>query len=211
MNEIHPTAIVSPYASLGFNNYIGPFCVIGSGVTIGSDNIFTSHVSVGAPPQHRSMPQRAPYPVPMVSIGSRNTFREFVTIHGGIIGDVTKVGNSCFIMACAHIPHDAIIEDHVTICNNTVLGGHTTVLEGATLGLGCQVHQYQVIGAYAMLGMGTVVPKGMDILPGRKYAGNPAKDIGINSIGLQRNNVSGDDLIEFGRRFQAVKAVVNKK
>jgi len=102
----------------------------------------------------------------------------------------TVVADNGYFMANAHIAHDCLIEDGVTMCNNATLGGHTTVMRGATLGFGATVHQYQVIGAYSMLGMGTIVPKHIEILPGEMYAGNPAKHIGPNIVGLERAGIT---------------------
>lgn len=205
-NEIHPTAIVSPRAILGMGNYIGPYCIIGGGVDIGNNNVFTSHVSVGAPAQHRSYDQQ--HCTNDVNIGNNNTFREFVTINGGTTGP-TRVGSDCFIMSCAHISHDSVIQDKVTMANCALIGGHVIVMEGATLSLGCQVHQYQVIGAYSMLGMGTVVPKHAIIRPGKKYAGNPVHDMySVNQIAIDRNNLTADDFERFCNEF---KQLLEKK
>ncbi len=199
MNDIHPTAIIDPAAQIGFDNKIGPYCVIGPNVSIGHGNTFTSHVSIGQTAQHRTHGHLG-----AVRIGNNNTFREFVTVNAGTVRE-TEVGNNCYIMACAHIPHDAIIEDGVTMANCALLAGHTHVMRGATLSLGCIVHQYQVIGSYSILGMGTIVAKYSEIVPGRKFAGSPAKDIGENSVGLQRAEIDPLALaIEVNRYYSLV-------
>jgi len=208
VNFIHPTAIVET-KNIGTGNYIGPFCYIGPGVTVGNRNTFTSHVSVGHPAQHRATPQNTFWKesTQFVTIVDKNVFREFVTIHGGTEGNTTSVGCENFIMACAHIPHDATIEDFVTMSNGALIGGHTYVMSGATLSLGCEVHQRHVIGAYSIIGMGAVVPKGVPILPGRKYVGNPAKEIGVNSIGLERGGIDPWKLPELERRYWELRGL----
>lgn len=183
---IHPTAIIDPSAKLGAGNYVGPFCVIGPDVEIGDGNRFEAYVSIGLPGQHRTAVDRGG-----VVIGNNNVFREWSTVHAATqLLRPTVVADNGYFMANAHIAHDCLIEDGVTMCNNATLGGHTTVMRGATLGFGATVHQYQVIGAYSMLGMGTIVPKHAEILPGEMYAGNPAKHIGPNTVGLERNGVT---------------------
>ncbi len=198
MNDIHPTAIIDPAAQLGFGNKIGPYCVIGPSVSIGHGNIFTSHVSIGQAAQHRTHGHLG-----TVRIGNNNTFREFVTVNTGTVRE-TEVGNNCYIMACAHIPHDAIIEDGVTMANCALLAGHTHVMRGATLSLGCIVHQYQVIGSYSILGMGAVVTKDCKILPGGKYVGSPARYTGRNIIGLQRAGIHDDFMGKEQTRFYSL-------
>ena len=46
---IHPTAIVSPLATLGANVRIGPYCVIGDHVVLGDDCVLHSHVVLEGP------------------------------------------------------------------------------------------------------------------------------------------------------------------
>jgi UDP-N-acetylglucosamine acyltransferase len=197
-NCIAESAIVHPSTKIGSGNYIGPFCVIHAGVQIGSGNVFMSHVSVGAPAEHKSFAQ-SPYAYSeeiKTVIGDNNTFREFMTIHTGTERE-TFIGNKCFAMARSHISHDNILEDNVTLCTAAQLGGHTYVMKGATIGLGSQIHQYQVIGSYAMLGMGAIVPPKASIYPGRKFVGNPVRDIGVNKIGLERAGYTVEEKLHF--------------
>lgn len=180
MNEIHPTAIIDPQTIMGSGNKIGPYCVIAAGVNLGSNNVLTSHVSIGQPAQHRSAKLQN-----LVTIGNGNTFREFSTVHAGTVRR-TVVGDNCYIMSCAHVAHDCVLESDVTLANCALLAGHCYIMKGATLSLGCQVHQYQVIGSYTMIGMGAVVTKSVLAVPGYKYAGNPAEGIGVNTVAIER-------------------------
>ncbi len=70
--SIHPTAIIDPDAGISREAEIGPYCIIGSGVTIGprtrliahvylegkltigKDNIFYPYCSCGVAPQDKS-------------------------------------------------------------------------------------------------------------------------------------------------------------
>lgn len=200
-NNIHPTAIISPEAIIGHNNVIGPFCVIGPEVVIGDHNVFTSHITVGTPPQHKSYSQTKSS---SVHIGNFNVFREFVSIHGGTVS-TTKIHNHCFIMTGTSVAHDMVIEDKVTIANAANMAGHVYIMEGATISLGAVAHQRQVIGAYSILGMGAIVTKACNILPGHKYIGAPAVSIGLNEIGLSRNSIGSEQLQALENRFWELK------
>lgn len=182
---IHPTAIIHESAIIGDDNEIGPFCVIGPNVVIGHGNKLIAHVCIGAKAQHRSRGS-----VGGVVIGSGNVFHEMVTVHAATDTNPTRVGNDGYFMATSHMSHDCVIEDGVTLCNAVSLGGHVRVMRGATIGLNSSVHQFQVIGAYSMLGMGTIVPKSVRIEPGQCYAGNPARWLRANDIGLKRAGIT---------------------
>ena len=53
MNFIHPTAYVDVMVKLGDNNYIGPFCHLTGELTVGDNNRFEGHCSVGTRPEHK--------------------------------------------------------------------------------------------------------------------------------------------------------------
>lgn len=156
-NNIHPTAVIGPNVTMGNNNYIGPYCVIGmpgehrekwgtdKGVVIGDGNVITGHV----------------------------------TIDSGI-EEHTIILNDCFIMKHSHIGHDARIGDSVTISCGAKIGGHAVVDQHATIGLNAVIHQFNQIKEWAMIGMGAVVPKKVSIKAGHTYVGNPARCIGVN-------------------------------
>ena len=65
-NDIHSTAIVSPKASLGSGNSIGPFAVIEDDVVIGNDNHIAAHAVLKA----------------KTRIGDNNTLAEHVVLGG---------------------------------------------------------------------------------------------------------------------------------
>lgn len=189
MNFIHPTAVVESNVTLGQNNYIGPFCRINN-AHIGDNNRFEAFVSIGTPAEHKLAQSSHP-----VEIGNGNVFREFVSVNCGTT-QRTKIQNYCYLMAYAHVAHDCVIEDSVTMTNSVLLGGHVYVMEGANLGLGCVVHQRQVIGAYAMIGMGAVITKGADVRPGEMWYGNPAEYQKANEVGLRRAEIADLDSLD---------------
>ena len=196
MNDIHPTAIVSPTATIGRGNVIGPFCVIGPNVTIGDDNRFEAYVAVGTPGEHRDYFRQPPGPV---RIGNHNVFREHVAVTGGTIG-ITTVGSDIVLMRGAHLGHDVIVKDAVTLSWNVLIAGHTIIGPGANLGLATVVHQRRVVGAYAMIGMHSTVTR--NIVPFSVSFGSPARVQKLNAIGLQRSGVAEAELPAFDRWFR---------
>lgn len=198
MNKIHSTAIIGQNAIIGDNNEIGPYCFLDNCV-IGDNNIFSSHVIIGQAPEHRRA--QGTY---SVEIGNFNTFREFITVHCGTTR-ATEIGSRNYFMTGSHVAHDCLIFSDVTMTNGARLAGHVIVMDGANLGLNSCVHQHQIIGAYAMLGMGTVVTKGVSICPGEIWVGNPAEFLKKNEIGLDRASITDDDLLNFEKQFEKLK------
>lgn len=190
-------------ARLGKNNTIGPFCYIGPGVTIGDFNTFIGHSAIGFPAEHRDYFHTEG----AIVIGNRNMIREFVTVHGGTRSKTT-MGNNCVMLRGSHLSHDSILEDCVNVSCNVLIGGETYVMEGANLGLGCVIHQRQTIGSWCMVGMGAVVTKDFECLPGNIYVGNPAKYLKRNHIGLDRNQIGFDDIKMEMERYESIRTRV---
>jgi UDP-N-acetylglucosamine acyltransferase len=115
--------------------------------------------------------------------------REYVTVHQPA-DDTTRIGDRCYLMSYAHVPHDATLGDAVTLSNSAQLGGHTIVGDNANIGLSAVVHQRLAIGGGAMVGMGSVVTK--HVPPFAVVYGNPARLAGANRVGLQRAGFSDD-------------------
>ncbi|KQR52175.1 hypothetical protein ASF88_11435 [Leifsonia sp. Leaf336] len=197
MNSIHPTAVIGSGVRLGAGNVVGPYAVIGGDVEIGDDNWFGAGVKVGCPPEVRGFPHDAAWiDTPTgagVSIGDGNVFREEVQVHGGW-HERTRLGDGLFVMNRAYIAHDGRVADGVTIASGVAIGGHVTIGRNANIGLNASVHQRRVIGAFAMVGMGSVVTK--DVPPFVTAFGNPCAARGVNSVGLER---AGLDAAEIDR------------
>ena len=107
-------------------------------------------------------------------------------------------------MALSHIAHDCNIEDEVIFSNNVTLGGNTYVMTKSQIGFNSTIHQNQVIGSFSMIGMSSVITKKMKIIPGYIYAGNPAKRISLNKIGIKKKNISKIDLKKEKIRFTSI-------
>lgn len=192
-NKIHPTAIVEPGVELGDGNYIGPYCLIKAGTKIGNNNRFEAFCSIGTRAEHREF---FTIKGKGVIIGDDCVFREWVTINEGTKVQ-TAIGNKVVMLRGSHIGHDSQVEDFVNLSCNVLIGGHSYLMEGCNFGLAAVCHQHSIIGAYAMIGMNSVVTKDAQISPGDIFIGQPAKFLKANVIGLQRAGVTPEDLAKF--------------
>jgi UDP-N-acetylglucosamine acyltransferase len=93
------------------------------------------------------------------------------------------------------------VGDHVTVSGNAAMGGHCHIFEGANIGLNVSIHQYSVIGHYAMIGMGTVITKKSVIEPVKTYIGNPAKFLKVNQYAIDKNGLSIKQIDAFNTEF----------
>ena len=187
MTSIHPTAIIGDGVVVGDGVVIGPYAVIGGRAVIGAGSWIGAHCVIGAPPEVRDHE----HPVdwietvegPGVVIGERTVLREAVQVHGGW-RRATTLGSDLYVMNQVYIAHDGELADGVTIASSVAIGGHAVLGVGANVGLGSAVHQRRVIGAWAMVGMSSVVTR--DIPPFVKAFGSPCRVQGLNEVGLGR-------------------------
>ncbi len=208
MREIHPTAIVHPKAEIGEDVKIGPFTVIGENVIIGRGTEVAPHVviegwtkfgetcrifpfaTIGTIPQDLKFQGEES----RISIGDRNTIREYVTINRGTEGGgrVTTLGNDNLLMAYVHIAHDCHIGHHVIMANAATLAGHITIQDYAVIGGLVGIHQFVRIGRYAIIGGFSGISQ--DIPPFVTASGSRARLYGINLTGLKRHGFSEERL-----------------
>jgi UDP-N-acetylglucosamine acyltransferase len=157
-NYIHPTAIIGENVVLGFNNYIGPYCII------------------GMPPEHKEHFHKDHCGV---FIGDNNHFTGLVTIDAGTERP-TIIRDECWFLKHSHVGHDSFIGSGVVLACGAKVGGHAIIRGGCNIGLNASIHQRQVIADGCMIGANAFVSKTLKTEPNRKYAGVPAKDIGEN-------------------------------
>ena len=221
MSNIHPLAVIEPGAELADDVYVGPFCFVGRHVKIGAGTRLISHVTVTGRTtlgQHNTIwpqatlggaPQDLKYTGEDVflTLGDHNEIRENVTIHLGTGngGGVTKVGSDNLIMVGAHIAHDCVVGNHCLLANNVLLAGHVHLQDHANLAGAAAVHHYCTIGSFCYVGGMTPVAK--DVPPFVIYEGDPARERGVNAIGLKRHGFSDDTIKRlkdaFKRLFRA--------
>jgi UDP-N-acetylglucosamine acyltransferase len=205
---IDPTAQIDSKAELAEGVSVGPFSVIGAGVRIGAGSIIGSHVVIKGPTsigkenriyQFTSIgedPQDKKYAaeITRLEIGDRNTIREYTSMHRGTKQDrsLTKIGSDNLFMAYTHVAHDCIIGDHVIMANGASLAGHVHLHSHAILGGFTLVHQFTQIGQYSFAAMGSAITQ--DIPPFVMVGGKPSRPHGINSVGMERNGISPEDI-----------------
>lgn len=215
MPKIHPTAVVENPSNLADDvivqpfAYIGPDVRIGAGtevgiratiknkVTIGKNNkIFTGAI-IGENGQDLSFNN----PQAEITIGDNNTFRENITIHQpSKVGNATRVGNGCYIMADAHIAHDCQFGNNVIMVNKSGCGGYVEVGDGALISGLVFAHQNVRVGAYAVIG--GVSKATRDVLPFTMNNGNPALAFGLNNLGLKRSGMTPAERSAIKEAFQ---------
>jgi UDP-N-acetylglucosamine acyltransferase len=199
-NDIHPSAIVEPGATLGDNVRVGPYCIVGAqsrlgdGVELVSHAIVTGRTTVGprcrifpfASIGHRPQDLKYQGEASILEIGSDTTIREHVTINPGTQGGgmVTSVGDHCLIMIGVHIGHDCIIGSNVILSNNVTFAGHCHVDDYVVMSGYSGATQFVHIGAHAFVGGLSKVEK--DLIPYGTAVGNPAELSGLNLVGLKR-------------------------
>ena len=215
---IHSSSIIDPAAKISNDVEIGPFCLIGADVEIGSGTRIESHVILKGPMkigernhifQFSTLGDGSPdkkyknEPTTLV-IGNENIIREGVTIHRGTVQDrgETLIGDRNLIMAYSHIAHDCVLGNDIVLTNQAALAGSVHVGDGAILGGYAIVHQFCSLGSYSFCAMGSAVNK--DIPAYVKVRGNPAKPFGINVTGIKRLGYSKDSIEALRSAYRSI-------
>ncbi|MDX5478879.1 MAG: hypothetical protein LPJ98_10520, partial [Cyclobacteriaceae bacterium] len=127
MNKIHPTVIFEGDVKIGENNEILPYTVLYGPLEIGDNNWIGPQVVIGTPGEDTKNP-RHDASKNFIKIGNNNIIREHVAVQKPCYGEITLIGNDTFLMHGAHVPHDAILYDGVTLAPNVVVGGISQLL-----------------------------------------------------------------------------------
>ena len=187
---------------------VGPFCYIGEDVEIAENCELLSHVVIKGPckigPNNKffqfctigedTPDKKFKGEKTQLLIGSNNIFREGFTAHRGTIHDnsLTMIKDNNLFMAYSHVAHDCIVGSDNVFANNCGIAGHVKVGNNVTLGAVSLIHQFCNIGDYAFTGLNSVIT--MDVPAFVKVASNPAKPVGLNSIGMQRGGIPDDEI-----------------
>ncbi|RVT85489.1 acyl-ACP--UDP-N-acetylglucosamine O-acyltransferase [Rhodobacteraceae bacterium CCMM004] len=217
--EIHPSAVVADGARIAAGARVGPFCVVGSevslaeGVEVKSHAVLAGRTSIG--PGTVIFPFASIGEIPQdlkflgekteLIVGARCRIREGVTMNTGTAGGggVTRVGDDCLFMAGAHVAHDACVGDRVIMVNNSALAGHCIVGDDAIIGGLSGVHQFVRIGRGAIIGAVTMVTA--DVMPHALVQGPRGVIDGLNLVGLKRKGVSRADITALRAAFQMLR------
>lgn len=203
MAHIHPTAVVDPSAKLADNVEIGPHCVvehdveIGAGTrlmansfvgchtTMGENNLVYPFASIGSDPEDYGFDGSVSY----TKIGSNNRFREGVTVNRATHeGAETVIGDSCFLMANAHVAHNCKVGNNVIMVVGATIGGYVEVGDNALLSGLIAVHQFCRVGRMAVLSGVSAIS--VDLPPFMIGDGRNGGIRGFNIVGLRRNGFS---------------------
>jgi len=202
--KIHPTAVVSPNATLPDDVEIGPHaiiddhvaigeqCIIHAGTlitghtTLGRNNQIGPYASLGTPPQdigYKGEPTR-------LILGDNNVVREFCTMNIASTKQdwETRVGSNNFIMEYCHVAHDCEVGSDIVMANWVGLSGHCKIEDKVWFGGMVGMHQFVTIGAYAFIGGQSGMRS--DCPPYMISEGRPARVVGVNTIGLKRRGFS---------------------
>ena len=211
-------SFIHPKAKVANSAIIGPFCFIDEGVTVGPGCELKSHVVIKGPtsigpknifyqfctigedtPDKKYQGEKT-----TLQIGEGNIFREGFTVHRGTVQDksTTIIGDKNLFMAYSHVAHDCVVGNNNVFANNSGIAGHVNIGNYATLGAVSLIHQFCNVGSYAFTGLNTVIT--MDIPAFVKVAANPARPIGLNTVGMQRNGFSGDEIAVLKKAYRIV-------
>jgi UDP-N-acetylglucosamine acyltransferase len=215
---VHPTATVEDGAKLGDDVEVGAYALVGPEVELAAGVVVEAHASVigrtrvgagtrifpyacvGGEPQDRNFegePTR-------LEIGESNVIREHVTIHVGTAkgGGCTRVGADNLIMNGAHIAHDCQIGSDCIIASFSGLAGHVIVGDHAVLGAYTGVHQFARVGESVMAASNAKLS--LDAPPFSMVAGDRARMVGINSVGLRRRGFDKEKIAQMKHAFHIV-------
>ncbi len=205
--QISSVSDVHPSAHIGSGVKIGPFCVVGPGVTIDDDTELLSHVVltgrttigrrnrlfpgcvIGGEPQDISYNDTDT----QVIVGDDNIFREGVTVSKGAEKEdgCTRIGSGNMFMANSHVAHNCRIFDKVILVNGVLLGGHVHVHDGAIVSGNTVVHHFSTLGRLSFVSGGCRVPH--DVPPFMLAAGNDNPTVKtLNLVGMRRAGISED-------------------
>ena len=215
MPDVHRSAVVEKGAELADDVRVGAFCfvsaeaVLGPGVRldpyasvhgrtrVGARTRLFPHACVGGEPQDKQ-----PGTVPQaLEIGCDNQIREFATIHVGTErgGGCTRIGDANLVMNNAHIAHDCQVGSHCIVTGPGGLAGHVTVEDHAVLGAFSGVHQFCRVGESAMCAGNAKLRK--DAPPFAMVAGDGARVVGLNVVGLRRRGFSPETIATLKHAF----------
>jgi UDP-N-acetylglucosamine acyltransferase len=156
-------SIVRRHTTLGENNYIDSFCVLG-----------------GVPQDLKFSPDTVSY----LRVGNNNVFREHVTLNRATTPEgATTIGDGGYWMAASHAGHDAKAGNRVILANGAMLAGHSAIEDNVILSGGAKVHQFTWVGERAIVqGNGGVAQH----LPPFCLSADINRLVGLNSVGLSR-------------------------
>ena len=201
--NIHPTAIISPKATLDAGVTVGPYSLISEDVHIGRGTVIGPHVQIekwttigeeceiffGATIGNKSKDLKYDGWRSYVKIGNRNILREYVSISRSTFEEgATLVGDNNLLMNWVNIAHDSIVGNRTIMANFVSLAGHVVIEDDVRLGAHAALHQYVRVGKMAMAGGFSKIVQ--DVPPFMLSAGQPARVRSLNRIGIRTSQIN---------------------
>ncbi|MFO1022870.1 MAG: acyl-ACP--UDP-N-acetylglucosamine O-acyltransferase [Planctomycetales bacterium] len=188
--EVGPFTVIEEHVSVGEGTYIGPHCQIRAQTRVGRNCRIHAGCILGDIPQDRAYQGQ----VSGCEIGEDSVLREYVTVHRGTKeGSLTRIGARCLIMAAAHVGHNCIVDEDVTLVNGVLLGGYVHIAAKAVLSGRVAVHQFVRVGRGAMIGVASTLVR--DVVPYFMIDG-PGWNVGINRVGLKRDDATAEEFAD---------------
>ena len=198
--QIGPFCHIGPHVKLGCNNVLHAGVVIDGHTTMGDDNEVFSYACLGKISQDLKFDKEW---VSYSKIGSRNVFREYVTVNASSIeGESTIVGDNCLLLSYSHVAHDCVLGNRVIISSDSKLAGHVEVGDNAIINAKTGVLQFVRIGEFSFIGGFNKVTK--DILPYCLAEGFPSAIRSINKVGLERNGFDRETIKAIREAFRTI-------
>lgn len=214
--NIHPSSVVEDGAIIHEGTEIGPFCHVGSQVTLGENSKLISHVALAGNTTIGARAKIFPYasighePQDLKYHGEENSLeigddvliREGVTMNPGTEGDDgrTVIGNKCTFLAYAHVAHDCKLGNNIIFSNAVMVAGHCKIGDNVIMGGGAGVHQFCRIGRNAFVGGLAGVEA--DVIPFGTVLGNRAYLGGLNLVGMKRMGIERESIHKVRNAFK---------
>ena len=197
---VGPFAVIEDGVVVGAGTRIDAHAMVRRGTSLGINNVVHPFAVLGGEPQDR----RHAGEDTTLEIGDSNVFREHVTVHRGTAhgGGVTRIGSHGLFMVSAHVAHDCQVGDAVVLANATLLGGHVTLGAYVVTGGGVALAPFVRVGERAFLAGGAMVER--DVPPFTIAAGDRARVRALNKVGLRRSGAPEGSIARLEAAFVAI-------
>lgn len=146
--EIGASVVVGDHSSVGAGTRIMANAVVGPWTKIGENNTIHYGAIVGHDPQDFGYKGEESWTI----IGNGNIIREHATIHrGNRPGTQTVIGDNNLFMVNSHVGHNCVLGNNIILVNGVLLAGHVEVEDRVIISGNSVVHQFIRIGKFAMM------------------------------------------------------------